>query len=198
MCGSSPRSPAARSPEVAGVVAAAGAAHELYDAECAGARLCRAIEAGEEPLPQGSDDVADFRLFRRLAGPPRASGPLVELGLAGRLLGLGRASGQSPLTHRGREVGIAPARRSRHAPLVTGPGPGHAGFEDLMDRARRGPPVLARLAGPGAPPPGVKDALLPEPWVARMEALRAASVAGGADGAGAPGGDDPHIDRRVL
>ncbi|KCV69780.1 hypothetical protein H696_04193, partial [Fonticula alba] len=24
-----------------------------YDTECAGARLCRAIEAGEEPLPQG-------------------------------------------------------------------------------------------------------------------------------------------------
>ncbi|KCV70209.1 hypothetical protein H696_02545 [Fonticula alba] len=48
--------------EFSSVAAAAGAAHELYDAECAGARLCRAIEAGEEPLPQGFDDVAHFRL----------------------------------------------------------------------------------------------------------------------------------------
>ncbi|KCV67408.1 hypothetical protein H696_06163 [Fonticula alba] len=118
-----------------------------YDAECAGARLCRAIEAGEEPLPQGFDDVAHFRLFLRLVGDPRADRPLAELGPMGRLLGMDRASVQSLLGHYGREFGIAPARRSRHVPLA-GVGPGHAVFEDLMDLVRRDPPVLPPLVLP--------------------------------------------------
>ncbi|KCV67230.1 hypothetical protein H696_06348, partial [Fonticula alba] len=112
-----------------------------YDTECAGARLCRAIEAGEEPLPQGFDDVAHFRLFLRLVGDPRANRPLAKLGPMARLLGMDRASVQSLLGHYGREFGIAPARRSLHVPLA-GVGPGHAVFEDLMDLVRRDPPVL--------------------------------------------------------
>ncbi|KCV67960.1 hypothetical protein H696_05419, partial [Fonticula alba] len=122
------------------VATSAGCAN--YDAECAGARLCRAIEAGEEPLPRGFDDVAHFRLFLRLAGDPRASRPLATLGPMGQLLGMDRASVQSLLGHYGWEFGIAPARRSMKVPLA-GVGPGHVVFEDLMDLVRRDPPVLA-------------------------------------------------------
>ncbi|KCV67596.1 hypothetical protein H696_05860 [Fonticula alba] len=55
-----------------------------------------------------------------------------------------RTSVQSLLGHYGREFGIAPARRSRRSPL-TGMGPGHAVFEDLMDLVRRDPPVPLSL-----------------------------------------------------
>ncbi|KCV69774.1 hypothetical protein H696_04187 [Fonticula alba] len=120
----------------------AGAAPGPGDGPCAGERLCRAIEAGREPLPQGFDDVAHFRLFLRLVGDPREGRPLAPLGTLGRLLGMDRSSVQALLSQYGREFGIAPAKR----PLSLFPeqvvGPGDPIFEDMMGLIRRDPPVL--------------------------------------------------------
>ncbi|KCV67471.1 hypothetical protein H696_06112 [Fonticula alba] len=133
----------------------------------AGERLCRAIEAGEEPLPQGFDDVAHFRLFLRLIGDPQKHRTLTNLGNMGRLLGMDRASVLSLLEHYGREFGIAPARRPPDVPLAE-VGPGHAIFEDMMDLVRRDPPVLLPVLG--------HLLCMPAPWVEAMLAEHAPDI----------------------
>ncbi|KCV69249.1 hypothetical protein H696_04677 [Fonticula alba] len=136
--------------------------HHGDAAECAGTRLCQAIELGEAPLPQGFDDVEHFRLFLRLAGDPRANRPLASSSTIGRLLGMDRLSVQALLSRYTRDYGIAPPRRSGHI-ILPGLGPGHPVFEDLMVLARRDPPVvgltLARLV---CLPPRQVDELLSE------------------------------------
>ncbi|KCV68395.1 hypothetical protein H696_04689 [Fonticula alba] len=112
-----------------------------------GERLCRAIAEGREPLPQGFDSVADFRLFLRLAG---LSQPAVEVATMGRLLGMDRASVRVLLARYGPRFAIGrPGRPSDQArPEVR---PGDPAFEDLATLAQRDPPIpnplLGRLVG---------------------------------------------------
>ncbi|KCV68069.1 hypothetical protein H696_05305, partial [Fonticula alba] len=133
-----------------------------YDVDCAGARLCREIEAGVTPLPRGFDDVEHFRLFLRLSGDPSVGRPLEALCTMGRLLGMDRASVRGLLDRYARVYGIPPSRRSMRTP-VPGLGPGHPIFEDMMALARRDPPVLGRtLCRLVRMPSQVVEALLKE------------------------------------
>ncbi|KCV67603.1 hypothetical protein H696_05870 [Fonticula alba] len=108
---------------------------------CAGERLCRDIESGRVPLPQGFDDVSHFRLLLRLAGPPKSQEPIVPIGTVGRLMGLDRASTRVLLVEYGWEYGIAPGPWPSRA-KSPGVGPGDPVLEDLLALAQRAPPVL--------------------------------------------------------